>query len=69
MRQICFGLNGSASDAAVLTLDDIEDAYSDWFEQHGANAVLVRPDHAVFGVANSERDTSALLQALASALG
>jgi 3-(3-hydroxy-phenyl)propionate hydroxylase len=69
VRQICFGPNGSASDAAVLTLDDVDNAYSDWFEQHGANAVLVRPDHAVFGVANSERDTSALLQALASALG
>jgi 3-(3-hydroxy-phenyl)propionate hydroxylase len=67
-RQVCFGGAGNAADASVMTLDDVESAYSEWFAQHGATAVLVRPDHAVFGVATKDRSANALLKNLASAL-
>ncbi len=69
VRQVCFGCEGTAADADIVTLKDTEGAYAAWFERHGAIAVLVRPDHAVFGVVSDDRDPNDLLGALASALG
>jgi 3-(3-hydroxy-phenyl)propionate hydroxylase len=67
-RQVAFGAEGSDGDAHAVTLEDVEGAYANWFAQHAALAVLVRPDHAVFGVATEDRDANALLTDLAAAL-
>jgi 3-(3-hydroxy-phenyl)propionate hydroxylase len=67
--QVAFG--GAVSDPrpAVLALDDVDGAYASWFERNHATAVLIRPDHAVFGAATGEAAANTLLLALASALG
>jgi 3-(3-hydroxy-phenyl)propionate hydroxylase len=67
-RQVSFGAAGTATAPSVTPLEDVEKAYAAWFERHGAAAVLVRPDHVVFGVARDDRDASRLLRAVASGL-
>lgn len=47
---------------------DVEGAYARWLDQLGADAVLVRPDHVVFGEAAGPDAASALLEALDRAL-
>jgi len=39
-----------------------------WFDKHEATAVLVRPDHYIFGVANGDNGGEQLLRALRDAL-
>ncbi len=39
-----------------------------WFARHGLQAILVRPDHVVFGVARSAREVPALLADFEAAL-
>ena len=43
---------------------DLGGFYSDWFAEAGVRAVVVRPDHYVFGVAKSWPEIPALLQRL-----
>jgi 3-(3-hydroxy-phenyl)propionate hydroxylase len=76
VRQVGFDEVGAAlagraappGDAAVRVLGDPQGAYAEWLDRHGARAVLVRPDHAVFGAATATRAADALLADLARAL-
>ena len=43
---------------------DVEEAYARWLDRKGRDAVLVRPDHVVFGSASGPDAASALLEAL-----
>jgi hypothetical protein len=52
----------------VASVSDLEGHYGAWFEEHGARAVLVRPDHAVFGVASDDEGVADLLRALEGGL-
>lgn len=65
VRQITFG---STVDPKVLRLDDPTHAYGAWLDRHGADAVLIRPDHVVFGVASGARDVGVLVDALTAGL-
>jgi 3-(3-hydroxy-phenyl)propionate hydroxylase len=47
---------------------DVADAYTEWLDQHGVVAVLVRPDLYVYGGAIDADDLSVLLDHLAGAL-
>jgi 3-(3-hydroxy-phenyl)propionate hydroxylase len=47
---------------------DVDGAYARWFDQHGCDAVLVRPDHRVFGSARGEAAAGQLIAALSRQL-
>jgi hypothetical protein len=46
---------------------DVDGAYGRWFERHACDAVLVRPDHVVFGAAAGDESASRLLEELGAA--
>lgn len=49
----------------VLTDDDVEDTtgtFTNWFQEHNAMGVLLRPDHYVYGVAKTSADMESLVQ-------
>ncbi len=58
------GAPGHAQDAVV----DVNGLYAAWFAEHGATAVVVRPDFRVFGTASSPEQLSELLDELDHAL-
>ena len=43
---------------------DVDGAYARWLERHGCDAVLVRPDHVVFGSASGPDAATTLLEEL-----
>jgi 3-(3-hydroxy-phenyl)propionate hydroxylase len=45
---------------------DVDRAYARWFDEHGCDAVLVRPDHQVFGAACGDAAGSDLIDSLAA---
>ena len=47
---------------------DIDGAYARWFDRHACDAVLVRPDHIVFGSGQGPDAASRLLVALSERL-
>jgi hypothetical protein len=47
---------------------DVEDAYRNWFADHGVVAVLQRLDFAVYGTATQESEIPELLRSLRAAL-
>jgi hypothetical protein len=47
---------------------DVDGAYARWFDRHGCDAVLVRPDHLVFGAAAGPGAAARLLEELDRAL-
>jgi 3-(3-hydroxy-phenyl)propionate hydroxylase len=47
---------------------DVDGAYRDWFDRYESDAILVRPDHQVFGSARGEDAASDVLEALARQL-
>ena len=47
---------------------DADGAATRFFEDHGIHAMLARPDHVTFGVANNPSDVAALLDDLDEAL-
>ena len=49
--------------------EDVTGAYASWFAEHGCDAVLVRPDHIVFGASAARDAGAALLDDLGSQLG
>lgn len=53
-----------AHEVAIDGAVDIDGAYATWFDQHGCDAVLVRPDHQVFGGAVGRDAATRLLEAL-----
>jgi 3-(3-hydroxy-phenyl)propionate hydroxylase len=48
---------------------DVDGAYARWLDRDGCDAVLVRPDHVVFGTASGPDAASALLEELGRVLG
>jgi 3-(3-hydroxy-phenyl)propionate hydroxylase len=63
------GLVDGGAPAGPEVLTDVDGAYAGWFERHGIEVALVRPDHFVFGAARTGAETGALLDALAASLG
>ena len=53
----------------VDTHSDIDGAYRAWLQRHGCDAVLVRPDHVIFGAAGGSDACSRLLEELGRQLG
>jgi hypothetical protein len=51
----------SVGDEGHADLHDATGAWTQWFDQHAANGVLVRPDHYVFGAVASADDVDALV--------
>jgi 3-(3-hydroxy-phenyl)propionate hydroxylase/flavoprotein hydroxylase len=47
---------------------DVDGAYARWFEQLGADLVLVRPDFYIFGAAADVTEAEALVRSLAGAM-
>lgn len=47
---------------------DVDGAYAKWLDRNGCDAVLVRPDHLVFGAATGPGAASELLEQLGEAL-
>jgi len=66
VQQIGFGPAEPGGDGP--SLEDPAGETARWLERHGAAAVLVRPDHVVFGVARAPGEASELLRSLAEAL-
>jgi 2-polyprenyl-6-methoxyphenol hydroxylase-like FAD-dependent oxidoreductase/catechol 2,3-dioxygenase-like lactoylglutathione lyase family enzyme len=57
--------------ADVVALDELEDLdgrLTGWFDEHGLEAVLIRPDHYVFGAVTSHESLPALVDDLRSKL-
>nr|AXL06538.1 3-(3-hydroxyphenyl)propionate hydroxylase [uncultured bacterium] len=56
----------AAGDAGpdVTDIIDVDGFYQAYLDEHGATAVLVRPDYHVFGAANGPQNTAALLDDL-----
>lgn len=52
---------GAGEAARGATVVDLHGTYADWFDEHGANAVVVRPDTYVFGTAADEATLAALV--------
>ena len=49
-------------------LEEKDSVMADWFDRHGVSAVLVRPDHYVFGAARNAADLKLRLAELANSL-
>lgn len=62
------GLGDGSEDDAVLTIVEADSLVSDWFARTGAVAVLVRPDHYIYGIAHDEVGLKALAKGLAARL-
>lgn len=65
-RRLCAEL-----DCHLVSVDatvDIDGAYGQWFDRCGCDAILVRPDHVVFGTAVGASAASTLLEELGAAL-
>ncbi|MEU0744477.1 bifunctional 3-(3-hydroxy-phenyl)propionate/3-hydroxycinnamic acid hydroxylase [Streptomyces sp. NPDC006134] len=54
---------------ALTDVIDVDGLYRTYLAEHDATAVLVRPDHHVFGAANGPEDTAALVDDLRARLG
>jgi len=46
------------------TLSEAEGVLAQWFERHGVQAAIVRPDHYIYGVCNTPQDLTTQLDAL-----
>jgi 3-(3-hydroxy-phenyl)propionate hydroxylase len=55
-------------DAAPGVLMERDGVMADWFDRHDRHAALVRPDHYVFGTANTAAEVQSLLSELKTAL-
>lgn len=56
------------ADASVTELVDFDGVYNAWFDAHGCEAAVVRPDWYLYGTAADAQGLSALLQDLERAL-
>lgn len=54
---------------AIIPEVDLDGAYARWLDAHGCDAVLVRPDHHVYGAAAGPAAASSLFEALGAQLG
>lgn len=62
-------LGGAAQSHGVQGFAEQDGVLAGWFAQHGCAAALVRPDHIVFGAAESPAQIAALLARACKALG
>jgi 3-(3-hydroxy-phenyl)propionate hydroxylase len=53
----------------VVKLAEADGILAAWFERHGCEAALVRPDHLVYGVARSVKDAAVLMQRASRDIG
>jgi hypothetical protein len=49
-------------------VEDVNGGYTRWFEQHGVDVALMRPDFALFGAAKGLSGAGALVQGLRESL-
>lgn len=61
--------SSQGSAPGLRRFDDVDGRYAAWFERHGCDAVLVRPDHFVYGAGSGPEAASHLLEDLAEKLG
>lgn len=54
------GQMGEGPGSGIQTFKDVDGVYTQWFEDLGAQAVLVRPDFFVYGTAGTEKDIADL---------
>jgi 2-polyprenyl-6-methoxyphenol hydroxylase-like FAD-dependent oxidoreductase len=54
--------------AHVLVVADVEDAYEGWFESHGCDSVVIRPDWYVYGAASGATELAALTNSVLTSL-
>ena len=59
--RICDFTN-SPTPKEVTALDDVDGRYADFFDTHHVNAILVRPDYYIYGVAKGPVDVADLLR-------
>jgi 3-(3-hydroxy-phenyl)propionate hydroxylase len=52
----------------ICSAVDLKGVYAAWFDRHGCDAVLVRPDHIVYGTSAGSEAASELLEELGRAL-
>ena len=52
----------------MLTVTDIDGAYAAWFDQHGCDSALVRPDWYLFGAAAGDAGIWQLIDEMIHAL-
>ena len=62
-------IDPAAAAPGVFTLDETDGILAAWFERHGCQAALVRPDHLVYGVARSLEEAGVLVQRAGRELG
>ncbi|HEX7924372.1 MAG TPA: hypothetical protein VF583_25660 [Bradyrhizobium sp.] len=53
----------------ILSVVERDGLFADWMQQHGAAAVIVRPDRYVFGAAGSADELNMLVGHLLDGLG
>ena len=55
----------AADQAGLDTVIEEDGVLAAWFDRHGCQAAIVRPDHYVFGVASDDRALGTMLSDLA----
>lgn len=68
VHQACIATGLSTDDTSIMALEDSQGSYQEWFDLHGLDAVLIRPDHIVYGAVTKDRDADGLLDSLAALL-
>ncbi|WP_435856994.1 bifunctional 3-(3-hydroxy-phenyl)propionate/3-hydroxycinnamic acid hydroxylase [Streptomyces parvulus] len=58
------GEGGESGAEGLTDVVDTDGVYGGWLAEHGATALLVRPDYHVFGAASGAEDTAALVDDL-----
>ncbi|KAF1043360.1 bifunctional 3-(3-hydroxy-phenyl)propionate/3-hydroxycinnamic acid hydroxylase MhpA [Xylophilus sp.] len=62
--RVLIGAEGQVAGADVLVLRERDGVFTDWLRQSGARAVVVRPDHYVYGAADTPQQLRRLLDRL-----
>jgi 3-(3-hydroxy-phenyl)propionate hydroxylase len=62
-------IDPSATLPGLSTLTEADGLLAAWFERHGCEAALMRPDHLVYGTARSLEDVAGLLRRAGADLG
>jgi flavoprotein hydroxylase len=61
-------LGGHVEHLGTGGLHDVDGVYRDWFDEHGAIAVLLRPDNYIYGAASTASEARALVASLSRAV-
>ena len=69
-ERVVITTSGESSDAdGILSVVERDGLFADWMRQHGAAAVIVRPDRYVFGAAGNADELNRLVGELREGLG